>query len=150
MPWRVWRTSRQASQPSDNRRGATVTPFGQKLRTMRADRAITLKAMAGGLGVSAAYLSALEHGRRGAPTWYLVQKIITFFNVIWDEAEEIERLAQISHPRVVVDTSGLGPQATELANIFARRIGSLGEQDIRALLELLNERLRTADRPPKP
>lgn len=117
-----------------------MTPFGQKLRTMRADRAITLKAMAGGLGVSAAYLSALEHGRRGAPTWYLVQKIITFFNVIWDEAEEIERLAQISHPRVVVDTSGLGPQATELANIFARRIGSLGEQDIRALLELLNER----------
>jgi transcriptional regulator with XRE-family HTH domain len=117
---------------------------------MRADRGITLKAMAEGLGVSAAYLSALEHGRRGAPTWYLVQRIITFFNVIWDEAEEIERLAQISHPRVVVDTSGLSPQATEFANTFARRIGSLTEQDIRALLDLLNERLRISDRRPKP
>jgi transcriptional regulator with XRE-family HTH domain len=126
-----------------------VTPFGQKLRAMRADRGITLKAMAEALGVSAAYLSALEHGKRGAPTWYLVQRIITFFNVIWDEAEEIERLAQISHPRVVVDTSGLGPQATEFANTFARRIGSLSDGDIRALMDLLNERLRLADRRPK-
>lgn len=126
-----------------------MTPFGQKLRTMRADRGITLKAMAEALGVSAAYLSALEHGRRGAPTWYLVQRIITFFNVIWDEAEEIERLAQISHPRVVIDTSGLPPQATEFANTFARRIGSLGENDIRALLELLKDRLQQAERRPK-
>jgi transcriptional regulator with XRE-family HTH domain len=121
-----------------------MTPFGQKLRTMRAERGITLKDMAGALGVSPAYLSALEHGHRGAPAWYLVQRIITFFNVIWDEAEEIERLAQISHPRIVVDTSGLGPEATELANKFARQIGTLSETDIRALLGLLNERVAAA------
>ncbi len=127
-----------------------MTPFGQKLRTMRAERGVTLKDMATALGVSPAYLSALEHGRRGAPTWYLVQRVITYFNVIWDEAEEIERLAQISHPRVVVDTSGLGPKATELANKFARQVGTLNEADIRALLDLLNERLRTAERRPRP
>jgi transcriptional regulator with XRE-family HTH domain len=121
-----------------------MTPFGQKLRTMRAERSITLKDMAGALGVSPAYLSALEHGHRGAPAWYLVQRIITFFNVIWDEAEEIERLAQISHPRIVVDTSGLGPEATELANKFARQIGTLSETDIRALLGLRNERVAAA------
>ena len=123
-----------------------MTPFGQKLRTMRAERSITLKDMAGALGVSPAYLSALEHGHRGAPAWYLVQRIITFFNVIWDEAEEIERLAQISHPRIVVDTSGLGPEATELANKFARQIGTLSETDIRALLGLLDERVAAASK----
>lgn len=126
-----------------------MTPFGQKLRAMRAERDITLKEMAGAIGVSPAYLSALEHGHRGAPAWYLVQRIITFFNVIWDEAEEIERLAQISHPRIVVDTSGLGPEATELANKFARQIGSLSEADIRALLGLLNERLAQAAKRPR-
>jgi transcriptional regulator with XRE-family HTH domain len=118
-----------------------VTPFGQKLRAMRAERKITLKEMAGAIGVSPAYLSALEHGHRGAPAWYLVQRIITFFNVIWDEAEEIERLAQISHPRIVVDTSGLGSEATEFTNKLARQIGILSDADIRALLSLLNERL---------
>jgi len=126
-----------------------MTPFGARLRELRAAREISLKAMAQAIGVSAAYLSALEHGRRGAPTWYLVQRIITFFNVIWDEAEEIERLAQISHPRIVVDTSGLGPEATELANKFARQIGTLSETDIRALLGLLNERVAAASKRPR-
>ena len=42
-----------------------------------------------------------------------------YFNVIWDDAEELERLAETSHPRVIVDTSGLSPAATELANLLA-------------------------------
>jgi transcriptional regulator with XRE-family HTH domain len=126
-----------------------MTPFGKKLRDMRAERGVTLKAMAEALGVSAAYLSALEHGRRGAPTWYLVQRAVTFFNVIWDEAEELERLAQISHPRVVIDTSDLGPEATEFSNTIARSIRTLDDGDVRALLDLLKERLRAAERRPK-
>lgn len=126
-----------------------MTPLGQKLRAMRAERGITLKDMADAIGVSAAYLSALEHGHRGAPAWYLVQRMITFFNVIWDEAEEIERLAQISHPRIVVDTAGLGPEATELANKFARQISMLSESDVRALLTLLNERVALAAKRPR-
>jgi len=123
-----------------------MTPFGQKLRTMRAERQITLKEMAEAISVSPAYLSALEHGHKGAPTWYLVQRIITFFNVIWDEAEEIERLAQISHPRVVVDTSGLGPTATELANKFARYVAILDDAAVKAVLDLLNQRIQAAER----
>ena len=75
-----------------------MTPFGRKLRELRALRQVTLKDMAAELGVSAAYLSALEHGKRGVPAWYLVQRIIAYFNVIWDEAEELERLAQMSDP----------------------------------------------------
>lgn len=102
-----------------------MTPFGQRLRAMREERGVTLKAMAAELGVSASYLSALEHGRRGAPTWLMVQRIITFFNVIWDEAEELQHLAARSHPRVVIDTAGLDPAATELAHLLAAEIGTL-------------------------
>ena len=39
-----------------------MTPFGVKLRQIRAERGITLKQMAESLGVSPAYLSSLEHG----------------------------------------------------------------------------------------
>ena len=77
-----------------------MTPFGEKLRALRAERGVSQKAMASAIGVSAAYLSALEHGRRGAPTWTLIQKIIGYFNIIWDDAEELARLAEASHPRV--------------------------------------------------
>ena len=40
----------------------------------------------------------------------MVQKIIGYFNVIWDDAEELQRLALNSDPRVVIDTSGLSPE----------------------------------------
>ena len=122
-----------------------MTPFGGKLREMRAARAVTLKDMAAAIGVSAAYLSALEHGNRGAPSWYLLQRIIGYFNVIWDEAEELERLARNSNPRVVVDTSGLRPEATELANRLAADIRSLDPARVQAMLAILDARTK-----PKP
>ncbi len=100
-----------------------MTPFGQKIRQIRRAKNVSLKEMAEGVGVSSAYLSALEHGKRGTPTWAMVQRIIAYFNIIWDEAEELQRLAEISNPRVVVDTAGLDPKATELANRLSTDIG---------------------------
>ena len=114
-----------------------MTPFGEKMRKLRADRAITLKQMSTAIGVSSAYLSALEHGKRGRPGWHLIQRIIAYFNIIWDEAEEVTRLARISHPRITIDTSGLNPLATELANRLADDIGKLEPQTLNELLKVL-------------
>ena len=115
-----------------------MTPFGERMRRMRAQKGVTQKEMAEALGVSAAYLSALEHGRRGMPSWPLIQKIVGYFNVIWDDAEELERLAALSHPRVTVDTAGLSAAATLLANRLAERIGRLAESDVEELLARLD------------
>ncbi|MDR3493072.1 MAG: helix-turn-helix domain-containing protein [Ancalomicrobiaceae bacterium] len=114
-----------------------MTPFGAKLRALRAGRGETLKQMAAALEVSPAYLSALEHGKRGVPTWYMVQRIIAHFNVIWDEAEELQRLAEDSDPRVTVDTAGLDPVATELANLLARKISGLSTKSLEELIHRL-------------
>src|ERR1700709_960538 len=97
-----------------------MTPLGQKMRELRGQEGVTLKQMAAALNVSSAYLSALEHGKRGRPTWILLQRIIHYFNVIWDETEERQRLAELSDPRVTIDTAGLVPEATELANRLSR------------------------------
>ena len=114
-----------------------MTPFGAKLRRLRAQRNLPLKDMAAALGVSAAYLSALEHGHRGRPSSGLVQQISAYFNLAWDDVDELKRLAELSHPRVVVDTAGLSPRATELANRLAEAIGKLDEAAIERLLEVL-------------
>ncbi|MEQ1520317.1 MAG: helix-turn-helix transcriptional regulator [Aestuariivirga sp.] len=121
-----------------------MTPFGEKMRKLRADRAITLKQMSTAIGVSSAYLSALEHGKRGRPGWHLIQRIITYFNIIWDEAEEVTRLARISHPRIAIDTSGLNPLATELANRLADDIGKLEPQTLNELLAILSAKKQGA------
>jgi transcriptional regulator with XRE-family HTH domain len=108
-----------------------MTPFGEKLRALRQQRGVTAKAMAAALGVSASYLSALEHGKRGAPTWLMVQRIITYFNIIWDDAEELQKLAARSHPRIVIDTAGLDAAATDLANRLAADISKLKPEALR-------------------
>jgi transcriptional regulator with XRE-family HTH domain len=114
-----------------------VTPFGVRLRQLRAERGISLKSMAEALGVSAAYLSALEHGRRGRPTHAMVVAICAQLNIIWDDADEVLRLARLSHPRVTVDTAGLSPDATELANLLAERIRKLPPERVLRLLDIL-------------
>jgi hypothetical protein len=71
------------------------------------------------------------------PSWALVQKMIGYFNIIWDEAEELENLVWSSDPRVVIDTAGLSPEATRLANLLSRNIRQMDQATIRALLTLV-------------
>lgn len=117
-----------------NHKDPGMTPFGRRVRDLRAQRGVTLTEMARAIGVTPTYLSALETGKRGKPTWALTQRIIAYFNVIWDEAEDLQRLAELSQPRVVVDTADLSPQATELANLLAREIGHLPQEAVAELL----------------
>ena len=115
-----------------------MTPFGEKIRALRAERDETLQQMADALGVSSAYISALEHGKRGRPNRRFVHSVCQHFGIIWDEAEELQRLADLSHPRVVVDTSSLSPTATRLANRLASRIDSLSEEQLLDLLKRID------------
>jgi len=110
-----------------------MTPLGARLRALRAERGLTLKDMAEALNVSSAYLSALEHGRRGKPTWYLLHRMIAYFNVIWDDAEELQRPAELSDPNITIRTAGMMPEATELTNRLAKDIGNLSADDLRHL-----------------
>ena len=123
-----------------------MTPFGARLRALRADRGITLKQLAEALQVSAAYLSALEHGKRGAPSAGLVHQVNEFFGLIWDEADDLSRLARLSNPRVTVNTAGLTPEQTALANRLAQTIQRLSPETVAALHAVLD----TAPRPAQP
>lgn len=117
-----------------------MTPFGLHMRKLRQERGLTQKDMAQALRVSSAYLSALEHGRRGKPTWAMIQSILNYFNLIWDEADALVRLADVSDPRVTIDTAGLSPKATMLANRLAEDIAELDDDRLDAMLGLLDAR----------
>ena len=114
-----------------------MTPFGQMLRNLRAERSIALKDMAAALDVSPAYLSALEHGHRGRPNRRFVHQVCQYFGIIWDDAEALQALADRSHPRVTVDTAGLSPEATEFANLLAERIAAVPPETLDRWLDEL-------------
>ena len=115
-----------------------MTPFGARLRTLRAARGMTQAELAASLQVSPAYLSALEHGHRGAPSTGLVHQVCDAFGLIWDEADDLARLARLSRPKVTVDTAGLTPEQTALANRLAQTIHRLPAGTVAALHALLD------------
>jgi transcriptional regulator with XRE-family HTH domain len=104
-----------------------MTPFGARLRILRAHHGVTLKHLAEALQVSPAYLSALEHGKRGAPSAGLVHQVNEYFGLIWDEADELSRLARLSNP-----------EHTALANRVAQMIHRLPSESIAAMQAVLD------------
>ena len=111
-----------------------MTPLGVRLRELRREKGVSLSEMAVAIEVTPAYLSALEHGKRGQLTTPRVHQICAYFGIIWDEADDLHRLAMLSRPKVTIETAGLSPKATEFANLLAERIGELDENQIDALL----------------
>lgn len=125
-----------------------MTPFGARLRTLRAARGMTMARLASMLEVTPAYLSALEHGHRGVPGTGLVHQVCEAFGLIWDEADELARLARLSHPRVTVDTAGLSPEQTALANRLAQVIHRLPPSTVDTLLATIEQAVSSTPPPP--
>jgi len=140
------RRPRRSRDPDGDARA--LTPFGRRVRELRAARGLQLKHMAAHLGVSSAYLSALERGERGRPTFTLVQGTIHYFGVIWDEADDLQRLAELSDPTPRIPAAGCGPDAVLLANRLAREITGLDEAAVAALLAILDRGPGSADETP--
>lgn len=116
-----------------------MTPFGARVRELREKKGVTLSEMAAAIGVSPAYLSALEHGKRPRPTAARMDQICAYFEIIWDEAEALKELAQISRPRVAIDCAELSPKATELANLLALKIRRLDTRTVDEILAKLRD-----------
>ena len=118
-----------------------MTPFGQLMRQWRQAKQVTLSDQAAYLGVSAAYLSSLEHGKKGRPSFAMVDQICVYFELIWDEAEALKEAALLSHPKPVIRTSGLSAEAVFLANQLAYVIDRLSVEDCRALSDEIKKKL---------
>jgi transcriptional regulator with XRE-family HTH domain len=115
-----------------------MTPFGEKLRALRAARGTLQRDLAAALQVSPAYLSALEHGRRGPPSAGLIHQICDYFGLIWDDADELKTLAKLSRPRLKLHAAGLTPAQTALANRLAKELRNLDEATVAAMARLLD------------
>ena len=122
-----------------------MTPFGVKIRKWRQCKNRTLHQQAEELGVSAAYLSALENGTRGRPSVVLVDQICVWLGLIWDDAEELKRLAALSHPKPTINARGHSAEAIYMVNFLAQNIDRLSATDCRAVTDVIVTRLQEAD-----
>ncbi|MBC8729965.1 helix-turn-helix transcriptional regulator [Paraburkholderia sp. UCT2] len=115
-----------------------LTAFGKVVRKARVDAGQTLLSMAGELGTTASFLSAMETGRKKVSSQW-VAKIGKFFAEKGHPVEDLDRLAAVSNEAVAID--GLPLQQQMLVAGFAKSSFTAEElKQIAQLLDKINKR----------
>lgn len=114
------------------------TEFGKFLRKARIDRGLLLKDMAEGLGVSSAYLSAVETGKKTVSD-ELARKVALYLGIDTRSSDfsELEDAVHISRGQVAIEVKGMSQRHQETALAFARQFGEMQPTDLDKLLALL-------------
>ena len=116
-----------------------MTPFGIKLKYIRVQRHKSLKDLSRALKVSIAYVSMLENGKRGRPADGLIELICSYFNLSWEESDELKFLAQQSDINTKMNTEKLSLNATMLTNVLKNNIKWLTEEQLKKLTISIQE-----------
>lgn len=97
----------------------TLTDFGKALRKFRIDHEMNLKNMADSLGVTSAFLSGIETGRK-ALNPVLINKISEILNLSEEESRELNAAASktLSEVSIKLDND----HEAEIAIMFARKV----------------------------
>lgn len=112
-----------------------ATEFGKLLRKIRVEYDMILKEMASVLGVSSAYLSSVENGKRNVPVeWFdtLEEK----YNL---NREKMEELAFVSNKTATINIEHTTTEANETLYSFARKLKSLDTNKLEKINRILKE-----------
>ncbi|MFO1125735.1 MAG: XRE family transcriptional regulator [Methylocystis sp.] len=107
-----------------------LSPFGKELRKIRIDKGLRLFDLATRLGISTAFLSAIETGRKPIPDGFVV-KISGAIDLSLGELKELRAAAEKTKREIRLDK--LKDEDRQLVAAFARRIDELPEELIEQL-----------------
>jgi|SRR5215472_10130021 len=113
-----------------------LTTFGKELRKRRIDRAETLFSMATQIGVTSAYLSAVETGRKRVSE-DVFRRITGHFGLEMAEIEILKILADESAPSVKISLLKADDEARSVAAMFARTFHDMEPEKMRGLKKYL-------------
>lgn len=111
-----------------------LTDFGKRTRKLRIDNDERLKDMADKVGVSPAFLSAVELGSKVPPD-SLPRKIILAYKLKGNEAEELRTAAVRSRSEFHITAKSAA--ARETADVFARSVNKLPPDILEQLRKLM-------------
>jgi len=113
-----------------------LTSIGKFLRRLRLGKGEILKDMAEALGVSSAFLSAVENGKKKMPDSWL-QKLATVYELSTEQVKELRTAIIDTNDAVELNLQNVTPGNRALAISFAREFDSLDEETSRKIFEIL-------------
>ncbi len=115
-----------------------LTEFGKELRRLRLNLGELLRDMADKLGVTSAYLSAVENGKKKA-TLALYKQVVEVYQLSPQEAAQLKESFDRSSSEIRLNTRELSDERQDLAVIFARRISELDSNDLEEIKKILSK-----------
>ncbi len=116
-----------------------LTSIGRFLRKLRADKGEILKDMANALGVSSAFLSAVENGKKKMPEGW-AEKLKSIYLFTAEQVKELQTAVIDTNDAVELSLQNATPGNRALAISFAREFDSLDDETSRKILKILKRR----------
>ena len=115
-----------------------LTEFGKALRKIRIEREELLKDMATALGVSPAYLSAVETGKRRSPDDW-VEKISVHYHLSQNERTDLSQAAENSAYEVKISLQDASEAKRGAVLTFARALDHLSDEDLKRIMQSMRK-----------
>lgn len=116
-----------------------LTKVGKLLRQIRLNNDEILRDMAEKLGVSAAFLSAVENGKKKMPK-AMRGKLINKYEFDTEEISMLDDAIMESNDSVEINIKAMSEAKKGFAVSFARSFGELSDEDIEFFAEYLRKR----------
>ena len=111
-----------------------VNSFGRFCRKLRIDHGELLFDMASKLGVSSAFLSKVENGKKKPPTEWL-DALKEIYNLKASQADELEQCVFEAQNYDSIDISNFEDEDKLMMLSFARKFNRIDKEKIKKLLE---------------
>ena len=116
-----------------------ISKFGIIMKKIREKENDSLRQMAVKLGISAAFLSAMEVGRKTIPSNY-IEKINAIYHLSNDELAQLEMSIYETNKKVSLELEKMNEAQKDVSLLFARKIKTADNDLLKKLKEaLLNE-----------
>lgn len=115
-----------------------LTDLGKELRRIRISNDEYLKDMASKLGITSAYLSAIENGKR-EPTKKFMDTLFSIYSISLNEQKNLMQAFHSTIDNVSINLSNQSPEHKDLGLVFARKFDGLSDEQIRMLIKILNK-----------
>ena len=115
-----------------------ATPLGKYMRKLRVDNEDTLRTLGQKLGISAAYLSAVEIGHvHPARKWLLNLKSV--YNLDESQMDELYTAYMNTRKKFYVDYGDMTERQVQCGNRFLKLLPSMSDEDLNKVFRILSK-----------
>jgi transcriptional regulator with XRE-family HTH domain len=113
-----------------------ITELGKYLRKLRIDKMVTLRQMADEIGMSPAYLSSIETGKKNIPEGF-IERTVKYFGLKDEAISALRKAADLSLQEISISMKNATQEQRNSAVFFARRLNQLSQDDLDKINKIL-------------